>query len=140
MMVRRFAAVILALGLLATGIVFSRAQSWDQLQKVVTIAPGASLSGAVDLAGSRMLALVIPASWTTASVSMQASPDGVTYSNVYVDGTELTVTATSSNYMGFSTPAELLGIRYVKIRSGTSASPVTQTNGAQITIINFPWP
>ena len=109
-----------------------------------TIANGQSLSGAVDLgAGSaRAFALYVPSVWTgtTTSITFQASADGTNYGELYNDtGTEVTVTVTGvSTFVVFSQPVTWLGIRYLKVRSGTAASPVTQGQSTAVIVVAVP--
>jgi len=92
-----------------------------------TISNGTSLSSAIDFGASTLFGIQIPSSWTTANLTFQASADGVTYGNLYDStGTEVTVTAAASEFIVFASPAPWLGIRYLKIRSGTSGTPVNQ--------------
>lgn len=100
-----------------------------------TIASGGSLSGALDLGNQRLSRIAMPAAWDAASLTFQTSPDGVTYNNLYdSSGNEYTVTAAASrailvNYIDF------VGIRYLKIRSGTSAVPVNQTADRALSLV-----
>ena len=62
----------------------------------------------------------------------QASFDNITFTDVYSDdGTEKVITAAASRWI-YLNITQFLGVRYIKLRSGTSASPVAQ--GAQRTI------
>lgn len=100
-----------------------------------TIANGASLSAAIDLGDSRALAaIVMPASWTTANLTFQASPDGTSYFDLYDGGAERSVTASTSRVIAV-TIVDWLGLRYLKIRSGTSGTPVTQGADRTLTLI-----
>jgi hypothetical protein len=100
-----------------------------------TIANGASLSAAIDLGDSRALAaIVMPASWTTANPTFQASPDGTSYFDVYDGGAERSVTASTSRVISVAI-VDWLGLLYLKIRSGTSGTPVTQGADRTLTLI-----
>jgi hypothetical protein len=107
-----------------------------------TIANAASLSGAVDLGLNRLFAIVIPSTWTgtTTPITFQASVDGVTYGELYDStGTEVQVTVTGvSTYILNASPAEWLGVRYIKVRSGTLGSPVNQGQSTNITVVGVP--
>lgn len=106
-----------------------------------TIANGASLSGVVDIGEGRVLcAIDMPADWTAANLTFQASTasDG-TYDNLYDQyGTEKTVTAAEDRYIPLDDPAFWLGVRYVKVRSGTAASAVNQGAERVITLVTKP--
>jgi hypothetical protein len=102
-----------------------------------TIAAGASLSGAVDCQLGRVRGLVLPAVWDTAALTFQVSADGVTYKNLYDNGgTEVNFTVAAGRAVGIDhDKSAILGEwRYLKIRSGTSGTPVNQTAEAIITV------
>lgn len=134
----RFLARILALVMLAGGPAFA-AGDLAVVQSTATILSGASLSGAIDLGPNRAFAIVMPASWTTANLTFQGSADGITYNNLYDDtGTEVSVTAAASQYIVVSSPAKLLGVRWIKVRSGTSGTPVNQGADRVVKIVGVP--
>lgn len=104
----------------------------------VTIANGASLSDAAELGGMNLVGILMPASWTAAGLTFQASPDGSTYGNVFdVTGTEVAVAssgAVAAQYVVI--PAGGLdGCAFVKVRSGTSGSAVNQGAARTVTLI-----
>lgn len=102
---------------------------------VATIANGESLSAAVDLGGWRVAGIVMPASWTAANLTLQTSPDGETYNNRYDrSGTEYTITAAASRSIQIPLD-DLLSVRFIKVRSGTSGSPVNQGAERSITLV-----
>lgn len=95
------------------------------------IANGGSLSNAVEIDG-RLNAIVIPAAWTTAAITFSASADGSNYHDVVdiVSGsrTERTLASgaiTAGDFVAL-TRSDWAGMKYLKVRSGTSASPVNQ--------------
>lgn len=94
-----------------------------------TIANGASLSGAVDLTNFVFAGLMMPAAWTAASITFQGSIDGTTYGDLYnTSGTEYTIAsanAVASRFIAID-PRDFAGVRYVKVRSGSSAAAVNQ--------------
>lgn len=101
----------------------------------VTIANGTSLSPAEDLAGHLLVGFALPAAWTTADLTFLVSPDGVNYFNL-VDGagTEVKVVGVPSSYAVVD-PRTFSGIRFIKVRSGTSGTPVNQGADRIVTII-----
>lgn len=104
-----------------------------------TIANGASLSAAVTLAGKGVIRLNMPATWTAANLTFQVSVDNVTYFDLYdKTGTEYTVTAAVSRSI-IMPPADFVGMNYLKIRSGTSGTPVNQGASRDITVITRPF-
>ena len=106
--------------------------------KTATIALNGSLSAAVDLTGLVLVGLQMPAAWTAASITLQASADGTTYGD-FKDyaGNEYTLTVTVSDYLHLDF-VELMGVRYIKVRSGTSASAVNQGASRAITLVTMP--
>lgn len=104
----------------------------------VTILNGASLSGAIDLGMYRLSRVVMPAAWTAADLTVQASHDGVTYSNLYDSAnTEYLIKAAAAREIVVPN-ADFLGIRYLKLRSGTSGSAVNQGADRIITLVGTP--
>lgn len=107
------------------------------INSIALITNGTSLSSAIDLGSSRLFAIQIPSSWTTANLTFQASADGAVYANLFDStGTEVTVNAAASEYIVFAVPATWLGIRYLKVRSGTSGTPVNQAADRNINLIS----
>ena len=106
-------------------------------RKTAVIASGASLSGAVDLGGRKLVAIVMPAEWTAAGMTFQASPDGVTYYNVYDNATERALTV-GANYYSALSIGDWVGVRWVKLRSGTAGTAVNQAAERTITLVVQP--
>jgi hypothetical protein len=106
-----------------------------QLSSVtVNIANGASLSTGYDLGLARAARIAMPATWTAANLTFQASYDNATWNNLYDSyGVEYTVVADASRSIILPI-SDFLGIRYIKIRSGTSATPVNQGAGRDLIV------
>jgi hypothetical protein len=103
--------------------------------QTVTIANGASLSNEVDLETKTLIAIDMPSSWTTANLTLQASVDNSTWDNVFDSlGTEVTILAAASRFILLN-PADFVSVRYLKVRSGTSGTPVNQGGARTITLI-----
>lgn len=103
-----------------------------------TIASGGSLSTPLELEGAAIFGLIMPAEWTAANLTFQACDTfGGTYQNLYDDsGTEVTVTAAAARCIAIDLAAlKLAGFNYIKIRSGTSATPVNQAAARTIKLI-----
>lgn len=100
-----------------------------------TIANAASLSGAIDLAGFSQVGLVMPAAWTAANLTFQGCDTlGGTYQDIYDSaGNELTVIAAASRCI--ADIPELAPFRFIKIRSGTSGTPVSQGASRDIIVV-----
>lgn len=105
----------------------------------VTIASGASLSAAIDTGGAVPVRIAMPADWTAADLTFQVSSDGgTTWWNLYdAAGTEYTVTAAEDREI-LLPYAELVGCRFIKLRSGTSDTPVNQAADRTLTLTVAP--
>lgn len=101
-----------------------------------TIALNGNLSAAINIPnGYRIDAIVIPSTWVTANLTMQGSYDNSTYYDLYTYGSELSITATAGKATTLGGDNSLLASkRYVKFRSGTASTPVTQTTQADIIV------
>lgn len=109
----------------------------------VTIASGASLSDSINfngrsdsLAGLRLFGIVMPAAWTAANLTFQASYDnGATWVD-WVDnkGNAHYITPVA----GTGTPIDptvFAAVPMLRFRSGTAAVPVNQAADRTITLI-----
>ena len=106
-----------------------------------TIAESGSLSTEVDLGAGRILCGIdMPADWTAANLTFQASYNtGGTFDNLYDQyGNEKNITAAEDRYIALDDPAFWLGVRYLKVRSGTAASAVNQGAARTIQLITKP--
>lgn len=103
----------------------------------VTIANGASLSSAVDLGGRKLVGIIMPSSWTAASLTFQGSVDGTNFFNVYDGATERSLTVAASYYSMLNI-GDWVGFRYIKFRSGTAGTPVNQGADRVITLVVQP--
>lgn len=107
-----------------------------------TILTGATgLSAAVDLYGTVLTGIQMPATWVAASITFQVSVDGTTYQDAYTDGgTEISLTAVQGHYVGLSTATQdaLKGARYIKLRSGAGGAAVDQTATRLLTLNTRP--
>tara|TARA_R110000823_G_scaffold10557_1_gene36771 strand:+ start:1183 stop:1548 length:366 start_codon:yes stop_codon:yes gene_type:complete len=79
-----------------------------------------------DLGTSRLSRIVMPASWTTANLTVQTSYDGLTGNDLYdSSGDEYVITAAASR--AIKVPLiDFISERFIKLRSGTTGSPVNQ--------------
>ncbi len=86
----------------------------------VTIADSATVSNAIDLGEMAIVGLQTPASMTGTAITFQASADNSTFVAVKkVDGTTYSMVTASSLYYVIP-PADLAGIRYLKVVSGSA--------------------
>jgi hypothetical protein len=108
--------------------------------KSALIANAASLSGVIDLGDQRLHRIHLPSAWTAAAITFQTSSDGVAFADLYDKDGEITlpssVVAASRSVV---VPQEAFyGIRYLKIRSGTGASAVTQGADRSLALVTVP--
>lgn len=103
----------------------------------VLIPAGATgLSGAVYIGMAEIIGYLVTNHWQAADITLQASPDNVTYGEVLAssDSAAKTLKAAVGNYYTLATPLRIGP--WIKLRSGTSGSAVNQTDGdATVTLI-----
>lgn len=106
----------------------------DLMKKVAYFGGGQNLSSVVDLGESAtFVGILMPAGWTTAAATFQAcdTEDG-TFKNVYnAAGTELSLVTNAAN-RAYQTVSGLECFRFIKIRSGSAATPVTQVGAQEV--------
>lgn len=103
---------------------------------VVTIPVGATgISGIVSIGPNEIVGYQIGPDWQAADITLQASVDGATFGEVKAstDASAYTLKAAANTY--YELPVRLVVGPYIKIRSGTSASPVNQTTAATVTLV-----
>lgn len=118
--------------------------SRSQQQQTTTIANGAALSGAIDIRGLRLSSIQMPTGWTAAAITFQGALDGddsavgATFQDMYDGGgTEVSITtAASRTIVKLTVGFDLAGVRWLKVRSGTTGSPVNQ-GAARNLILGF---
>ena len=104
-------------------------------KQTITIASGTSLSGASALSRYGVARIYVPSGWTAANLTFQVSEDNVSYANLFDSaGNEVTVTAAASQAITLDPTIFGLGFQYLKIRSGTSASTVSQGGDRVLTL------
>lgn len=106
--------------------------------KTATILTGATgLSDVVDMDGYTMVALDMPATWIAANITLQSCSTATgTFKDVYDDsGSEVVITAAGNRFISIDANMfKIAPLRYIKLRSGTSAAPVNQTATRVITL------
>lgn len=85
------------------------------------IANGQTTSAAIKLLGFVLCGIQLPAAFTGATISFQASYDGVTFGALKstTSGTTLTYTVTQGTYCAID-PKDFQGVAYLKIVSASS--------------------
>lgn len=111
---------------------------WRFASQPVLIKAGQSMSERVDLGSRRLFALRMPTAWTAADLTFQATGDGVNWLDLYDEyGAERIVAAGASRVISID-PGPWLGLSELRIRSGTSDSPVPQAADREIFVVGVP--
>ena len=111
-----------------------------QSQSVIsfTIKSGTSISGPVYLGSCTIAGIEMPKSadgWTTANLSFQVTTDSTNFKELQDEfGTAKSLTATAGVFI-YVSPADWWFSGTIKVRSGTSGTPVTQTADRVLKII-----
>lgn len=101
----------------------------------VTIANGASLSSTADLAGATLIGIITPNTLDGTVITLQASIDNTNFFNVFDGtGTETSLAVSTNRYIPLN-PADYVSFRYLKLRTGTSATGTTQGGSRSITLV-----
>ena len=88
----------------------------------------ADLTGAADLQDYRLKALIMPAAWTAADITLQCSVDDSTFNPVYNEsGTEYTLTVSTSRYVRLQMSDTYNLARYIKLKSSTDQLSADRT-------------
>ena len=108
-------------------------------QYQTTILNGTALSAAISLGADVLHGIQMPAGWDAASMSFQASIDGgLTFAEmIAAAGTAVSCTVAGGQYIALD-PTLWRAVNCLKIRSGTSASPVNQTADRLLTLVVKP--
>jgi len=100
------------------------AKGQQQIQDC-TITSGQSLSAGVDLGVFRLVGLSMPTTLEPTTLTFQSSFDGTNWNNIFTSaGTEVTVISAASRRI-IVAPADFYGVRYLRVRGGTSGVPTT---------------
>lgn len=84
------------------------------------IANGQTSSGAVDLGGTTLCGIHMPAAFTGASITIQAAPTlGGTYQTVQKNNVDIVISVTQGKYVSL-TPSDWAGLQFIKIVSASS--------------------
>lgn len=105
----------------------------------VVIGAGTALSAEVDIGSKSLVGIFIPATWTTASITFQASPDSANWYEVYTIAAAAYAVASLTGgtlaYFVAIDPAVLRGMVALKVRSGTQAAPVNQVSAVTLQLM-----
>jgi hypothetical protein len=92
-----------------------------------SIGAGLSQSSNISVGNTVLDTLLVPAGWDAANITLLGSIDGTTFFPVHdAAGIEVTLTAAAGRIVRFPNNFRL-GFPFLRVRSGTTAAPVTQT-------------
>ena len=105
---------------------------------VATIAAAANISSGVSLGSNKLYAVGLPSVWVNAVVTFRGSVDGTNYFDlVHENGKPVALEGNASTIVLLDTPVQFKGLTSIVARSGTSASPVTQTSQSNVLLITL---
>ena len=103
---------------------------------VATIAAAASLSDAIELRGSSVIRLTIPAAWTAADITFQVDDGDGTFRDLWMEwGFELMCWVEVGTSIEMSLFFRGLHIDRLRLRSGTGGAPVAQVAEREIGVV-----
>ena len=114
-------------------------QQNEPLTQTATIALNGTLAPTTRLPNAHELAAIImPAAWTAADITFQVGPTAAALANLHDStGAEVTLTVTVSHYVPL--PKNIANsARFLRLRSGTSGTPVTQLAAREIILVTRP--
>lgn len=119
-------------------------REWAQL--TFTVADGGTARArteVLDLGARRPAAVLMPAAWAAASLSFRGHPFSqvnTDLQDIYDEGGEVTVTTVAANrlVMFTDTAVMLENARYLQLRSGLTAAPVTQAAATSVYLLLLP--
>jgi len=106
-----------------------------------TIAAAGSVTPSIDLTSTALLGFITSAAWTPAALNIEVSVDNTTWvtsvigSDSTAAGSWSSITANTAYSLD---PTSFLPYRYIRFRSGTSATPVNQAAARVFTVITRP--
>jgi hypothetical protein len=100
-----------------------------------TITSGGSLSAATPLGDGILTGIAMSAGWDAAAMTFQVSADGgATWGEMQSISAVVSYTVAAAQYIAID-PALWRGINMIKVRSGTSGSPVNQSADRVLTLV-----
>ena len=107
----------------------------------LTLASGASVSGSLDTLNTDLLGFISPAAWTAAALTLEVSVDNTNWFGIVYDSYGVQINSYSSLTVNAGYNADfinLLPFRYIRLRSGTTATPVNQAAARTFTVLSRP--
>jgi hypothetical protein len=102
---------------------------------VADIANGTALSQAIDMRGRTPYGIIMPSAWTAAGITFQVSNDGVNFADLYDETAEYSLTVAADQAIGFPGGNLFSGFKFIKVRSGTTGTPVNQGADRAIEVV-----
>lgn len=115
--------------------------SMSRIANGLTIANGTSVSGVLDLDKTSIVGFIAPAAWTTAALNIEVSVDNSAWETTVLDQYGAAVSSWSAVVAGAAYSVDVVSMmawRYIRLRSGTSGSPVVQGADRVFTLITRP--
>ncbi len=98
----------------------------------VTIPSGTALTGTERIDGYKIVAIQMPSAWTAAALTFQAKArEGADLAELYDGNTVRSETVAVDRYIQLATPIQAQSVR---VRSGTSGTPVNQAADRILTL------
>jgi hypothetical protein len=105
------------------------------VQTPITISNGTALSAALPLGEYVLTGIAMPAAWDAAALTFQVSADGgTTFGEMQSVSAVVSYTAAAGQYIAID-PTLWRGVNMIKVRSGTSGTPVNQTADRILTLV-----
>ena len=104
------------------------------MARTVTIADGASLSGALAIPeGYFVSGIIIPTTWTAAAVSFTVAVDNSgTFRSLFNTAGEVTFATDAAGRHLACKLDDFAGVRFLKVRSGVAAAAVNQVGADRV--------
>lgn len=104
----------------------------------IEIASNGNITPALDLKAERLHTIIMPAAWDAGGITFQVSADNTTWRDLYNSAGEYALTVAAASRALAVDQTLFKAYRYVKIRSGTSGTPVTQTAARALQLLTVP--
>ncbi|MDD3030419.1 MAG: hypothetical protein PHS57_09140 [Alphaproteobacteria bacterium] len=101
-----------------------------------TVAENASLTETIACRGLRLASVTLPSAWTTANLTFQTSFDeGATWVDLHDQNGNEVVAVAAPGVCTVLFPSLFASLRFVRVRSGTSLTPIAQEAARSLILI-----
>jgi hypothetical protein len=112
----------------------------NTVTQTVTIAAGASLSGAsTKYPGYRLIAVLTASTWDAAKISFSVSNDGTNFFTLYNQTGEVQAASITGAAAVSLSPADFIAWDYIKVRSGLVGAATNQVDATIVTLVFMPF-